>query len=987
MYTRDTADRGLSKVSTTSEIECTILLAPTIMPRSNSDNSRRLAMSMCRGGVVVRLFVSHLGEPDTIPGGFDSRTSNVRIGLDDAAGRRVFSGFSHCPAPSMSPLLHTHIGRLILHFTTSSGAPRCLSWGPAAGVFLLLESTGLFFLSPDVERQGVAQVEKENGVDCFLLIRGRHRTGTAAQFNTAHHNRLRGLVLRCIRKRSRQDESRSLLLACEFRSTAPCYRPTLLDYICTVFLGVSVLKAVHDQRHDGNTARLARRGDEALGVRVSVARIAPSLLDLGRGVHYGPKDEKMPNELHSPERKWSPATRPCLAAELVHHRPRSMTWRIILLDPRQGKVASPTPLREFTFDQPHRRKASHEGAQALVISLDVTWQSPSCGGQVTCSDKGRWPSKEVIAAPADFSQPIVTKHPRTSRRNLLRGNVNQCSEKRVHGWVQPPCWVGRVRTRESLQDRRKGRRDYDAGAMQRDSARGPQVTSEVNETRKLVEKTRDEVALQCTALEERIDKVGRRIITVEAREQEEVLRTVENKLQELEQFCRHFDDKISIEVDRQAQNVNEARNSTPSSRALPQLLQELSVPPIENVFLHIILHERITQRQLCCTNPPNNGGSHIRSQLSQEHWDPRKEKSIEEHFSEVYERTRHLSSPMSDEEFTDLLISQLPSKDAEQYSLTVNFTCGVTPGFSHVGIMPGRCSMPTVFFGDLRFPLFRVIASQGASPYPTHPSLIGSKDLSLDDKSISIFTSKNDTIVVSLIRINLSFIVRFPAGSLPYFRMWESCPTMPLVGRFSRGSPVSPTIAFRSYPYTPRPTLIDSPRPHDAGCPQLYVPTCTTSCIKRRRTDPRAELHAALCAPCRSDGLPLSPAQASQQLQVILRLHGCLCTGARRMSRHHRSPSCQATCGALRYIRLRTPGVFVFRVRVAKCLAKERQQVTILDFTEGRRDLLKGNFSGSLTYSVMNQHPGATRTTAGPGRTNSTGEGDDTQNFFHPVQF
>ncbi|KAJ8888088.1 hypothetical protein PR048_007575 [Dryococelus australis] len=33
--------------------------------------------------------------------------------------------------------------------------------------------------------------------------------------------------------------------------------------------------------HDGNTPLLARRSDEALGVRVSVARIAPSLLDLG----------------------------------------------------------------------------------------------------------------------------------------------------------------------------------------------------------------------------------------------------------------------------------------------------------------------------------------------------------------------------------------------------------------------------------------------------------------------------------------------------------------------------------------------------------------------------------------------------------------------------------------------------------------------------------------------------------------------------------
>ncbi|KAJ8874407.1 hypothetical protein PR048_025256 [Dryococelus australis] len=39
-------------------------------------------------------------------------------------------------------------------------------------------------------------------------------------------------------------------------------------------------------RVDGNTARHARRSDEALGVRVSVARIAPSLLDLKRGLAW-----------------------------------------------------------------------------------------------------------------------------------------------------------------------------------------------------------------------------------------------------------------------------------------------------------------------------------------------------------------------------------------------------------------------------------------------------------------------------------------------------------------------------------------------------------------------------------------------------------------------------------------------------------------------------------------------------------------------------
>ncbi|KAJ8897819.1 hypothetical protein PR048_003172 [Dryococelus australis] len=38
---------------------------------------------------------------------------------------------------------------------------------------------------------------------------------------------------------------------------------------------------------------------------------------------------------------------------------------------------------------------------------------------------------------------------------------------------------------------------------------------------------------------------------------------------------------------------------------------------------------------------------------------------------------------------------------------------------------------------------------------------------------------------------------QFPVGSLPDFRMWESCRTMPLVGGFSRRSPVSSSISFR----------------------------------------------------------------------------------------------------------------------------------------------------------------------------------------------
>ncbi|KAJ8870888.1 hypothetical protein PR048_027189 [Dryococelus australis] len=39
--------------------------------------------------------------------------------------------------------------------------------------------------------------------------------------------------------------------------------------------------------------------------------------------------------------------------------------------------------------------------------------------------------------------------------------------------------------------------------------------------------------------------------------------------------------------------------------------------------------------------------------------------------------------------------------------------------------------------------------------------------------------------------------VQSPARPLPDFRPWESCRTMPLVGGFSQGSPVSPTLSFR----------------------------------------------------------------------------------------------------------------------------------------------------------------------------------------------
>ncbi|KAJ8889070.1 hypothetical protein PR048_008564 [Dryococelus australis] len=47
-----------------------------------------------------------------------------------------------------------------------------------------------------------------------------------------------------------------------------------------------MLRIFRLHRYAGNTARLARRSDEALGVRVSLTRIAPSLLDPGRAVFW-----------------------------------------------------------------------------------------------------------------------------------------------------------------------------------------------------------------------------------------------------------------------------------------------------------------------------------------------------------------------------------------------------------------------------------------------------------------------------------------------------------------------------------------------------------------------------------------------------------------------------------------------------------------------------------------------------------------------------
>ncbi|KAJ8891882.1 hypothetical protein PR048_004437 [Dryococelus australis] len=69
---------------------------------------------------------------------------------------------------------------------------------------------------------------------------------------------------------------------------------------------------------------------------------------------------------------------------------------------------------------------------------------------------------------------------------------------------------------------------------------------------------------------------------------------------------------------------------------------------------------------------------------------------------------------------------------------------------------------------------------------------------------------------------------RSPAGSFPDPRMWESHWTMPIAGRLSRGSPVSPSLAFRCC--TPR---VSFPGMTGTYGSQLESPSLGECCLAR----------------------------------------------------------------------------------------------------------------------------------------------------------
>ncbi|KAJ8895487.1 hypothetical protein PR048_000820 [Dryococelus australis] len=74
--------------------------------------------------------------------------------------------------------------------------------------------------------------------------------------------------------------------------------------------------------------------------------------------------------------------------------------------------------------------------------------------------------------------------------------------------------------------------------------------------------------------------------------------------------------------------------------------------------------------------------------------------------------------------------------------------------------------------------------------------------------------------------------VRLLSESLPDLRTWESSRTMPLVGWFSRGSPVSPALHYGAGPFSPRFTLIGSQDTDVRGRPNYS--TCALDDLSNR---------------------------------------------------------------------------------------------------------------------------------------------------------
>ncbi|KAJ8897860.1 hypothetical protein PR048_003213 [Dryococelus australis] len=230
--------RGPRPAETTSHHEHLKELPPSIPDESEVQEQNTLSgPERVKDTGVKQLFTNPRVCVGVAPG-----FSDVGIVTDDAAGRRVFSGISRFPRPCIPALFHTHLA------------------SPTSALVTSMPGS----LNRAIQGRGKRETPKKT-------------CRPAASSDTIPTCGNLGVARPGI-------EPGSALVGGEQSNSSATAAPRVCNK--TRFLtGEFGVGDISDAI--GNTARLARRSDEALGVRVSVARIAPSLLDLGRRVPTG----------------------------------------------------------------------------------------------------------------------------------------------------------------------------------------------------------------------------------------------------------------------------------------------------------------------------------------------------------------------------------------------------------------------------------------------------------------------------------------------------------------------------------------------------------------------------------------------------------------------------------------------------------------------------------------------------------------------------
>ncbi|KAJ8881157.1 hypothetical protein PR048_017630 [Dryococelus australis] len=185
----------------------------------------------------------------------DSGFSHVGIVPNDAVGQRVFSVISRFPRPFIPVLLHTHLNNPYRLSPDGSNYQTWYEIWPYKAENVMTGAT--------VDRITAALVDLAPAFTESGIVPGTHGNGKRPASGRAHFS----------------------LASCRARPASVCAAHCLSVYHQNWTHRTQPVKLAVCSRP--KTLRLARRSDEALGMRVSVALIAPSLLDRRRGVPTG----------------------------------------------------------------------------------------------------------------------------------------------------------------------------------------------------------------------------------------------------------------------------------------------------------------------------------------------------------------------------------------------------------------------------------------------------------------------------------------------------------------------------------------------------------------------------------------------------------------------------------------------------------------------------------------------------------------------------